>query len=601
VAPKSTYTVNIKVDMKNVEDLKKVQQELTKIIALQSQLNKKAGVPFEKMAKSTRKTQIEMRKFGRGLQNASYQVQDFIVQVSGGVDPLRSFSQQAPQLLINMGALGAVVGVVAAGLPILIQALSDTNDSMADTVKLTEEVEGAIGDLGRTMNGLDLTPWINQFNAASETQREFMRETLELDILMAERARRAAAAPLSSQLSAVAGRDQSGGAPRMARAAQAQQARRSKELAETLGLSVEAYKELLPLIQEYARTQGQDNTVTAQLRSGLIDYNETLSENNEKLNSFIDSTWKAMEATNAMASAQKKLNEASTVGPGGKLTGGTPEKESRTRSKAVSDSLREIQAAYDQLYPSVNKYWQEVQNANTALEAGLITQQEFVALTEYYAAGYEKASEAIVTVTSETEKMAEQITFAAQAGEVFEQSFDRAFQGVAMGTQTVSDAVKNMSKVIIAELLKIAAYKTIAGFGFGGEFGGQVAWGAAQGGVVSGGNKVQAFASGGIVNGPTAFGMSRGRTGLMGEAGPEMIAPVKRMPNGDMGVGASPVNVTVNNNAAGVETVARQDSNGGLTIDVVLKQAAQAIQSGGNVFADSLEKSYSLNRGRSTY
>jgi len=80
-----------------------------------------------------------------------------------------------------------------------------------------------------------------------------------------------------------------------------------------------------------------------------------------------------------------------------------------------------------------------------------------------------------------------------------------------------------------------------------------------------------------------------------------MIAPVKRMPNGDMGVGASPVNVTVNNNAAGVETIARQDSNGGLTIDVVLKQAAQAIQSGGNVFADSLEKSYSLNRGRSTY
>ena len=60
------------------------------------------------------------------------------------------------------------------------------------------------------------------------------------------------------------------------------------------------------------------------------------------------------------------------------------------------------------------------------------------------------------------------------------------------------------------------------------------------------------------------------------------------------------MNVTVNNMAQGVSVNPRQGSDG-LTIDVVLAQAARAVQSGGNVFADSIEKTYSVNRGRGVY
>jgi phage-related minor tail protein len=57
------------------------------------------------------------------------------------------------------------------------------------------------------------------------------------------------------------------------------------------------------------------------------------------------------------------------------------------------------------------------------------------------------------------------------------------------------------------------------------------------------------FASGGIVSSPTLFKFAGG-TGLMGEAGPEAIMPLKRGRGGKLGVaaggGLAPMNLTVN-------------------------------------------------------
>jgi len=70
----------------------------------------------------------------------------------------------------------------------------------------------------------------------------------------------------------------------------------------------------------------------------------------------------------------------------------------------------------------------------------------------------------------------------------------------------------------------------------------------AKGGVIDAG-QVRRFASGGIVSSPTTFPM-QGGTGLMGEAGPEAIMPLRRGPDGRLGVAASnsapTVNVTIN-------------------------------------------------------
>ena len=74
----------------------------------------------------------------------------------------------------------------------------------------------------------------------------------------------------------------------------------------------------------------------------------------------------------------------------------------------------------------------------------------------------------------------------------------------------------------------------------GGGLGGIVAkvFGFAKGGVFAGGRQVSAFAKGGVVSSPTAFGMGRSQLGVMGESGPEAILPLKRGPGGVLGVRA---------------------------------------------------------------
>ncbi len=88
--------------------------------------------------------------------------------------------------------------------------------------------------------------------------------------------------------------------------------------------------------------------------------------------------------------------------------------------------------------------------------------------------------------------------------------------------------------------------------------GGSSAFYVAHGAAFDRGSPVTAYATGGIVDRPTFFPMARGGTGLMGEAGPEAVLPLKRLPSGNLGVEAggmggagggisisSPVSVTV--------------------------------------------------------
>jgi hypothetical protein len=80
-------------------------------------------------------------------------------------------------------------------------------------------------------------------------------------------------------------------------------------------------------------------------------------------------------------------------------------------------------------------------------------------------------------------------------------------------------------------------------------------FGFAKGGAFSGGVPIQAFASGGVFGSPTLFGMGGGRLGMMGEAGPEAIMPLRRGRDGRLGVAAAGGGTTNNytyNVAAGV-------------------------------------------------
>jgi hypothetical protein len=131
----------------------------------------------------------------------------------------------------------------------------------------------------------------------------------------------------------------------------------------------------------------------------------------------------------------------------------------------------------------------------------------------------------------------------------------------------------------LADMLAESAFDGL--FGSGGLFGGIFdslagAFGFAKGGVFAGG-RVTAFATGGVVTGPTPFPM-RGGLGLMGEAGPEAIMPLTRGPGGKLGVqaiggGGSVVRLVVEENpmfAARVRTEAQ-----GVAVDVVRQYDAE--------------------------
>jgi len=95
----------------------------------------------------------------------------------------------------------------------------------------------------------------------------------------------------------------------------------------------------------------------------------------------------------------------------------------------------------------------------------------------------------------------------------------------------------------------------------------------ANGGAFSGGSQVEAYANGGVVDRPTTFGMSGGRTGLMGEAGPEAIMPLKRGANGKLGVqmeGGSSQPVVINQSF-------NFSANGDDSVKKIIAQAAPQI------------------------
>jgi len=177
------------------------------------------------------------------------------------------------------------------------------------------------------------------------------------------------------------------------------------------------------------------------------------------------------------------------------------------------------------------------------------------------------------------------------------EEFGRAFGEGAEGAETLTRALAAMSEQILKQLPTMflqAGLQLIAngqwplGLGFIAAAGSSAfisgyADGAskhAQGGVFDEyGRAARAFAAGGmfanqIVNSPTYFAHGGG-LGLMGEAGPEAIMPLARMPDGDLGVktaggGASVTINIINNSGAEARREEYEYDNGDKRIDVII-------------------------------
>jgi len=207
------------------------------------------------------------------------------------------------------------------------------------------------------------------------------------------------------------------------------------------------------------------------------------------------------------------------------------------RDKAALDettqSARDLQSILSQTTSGkLGEIEREQGVLNDALVTGKINAEQF---TEAFDALDAKRSDVLGRGADSFAKIAKAGTDAFKDLEFAIQGWGRQF------TDTLADAVvtgklnfRSLAQSIVSDLLRMTIqaqitaplFKAISSFSF-----------FADGGVFGPGG-LTPFASGGVVTRPTLFPFANG-TGLMGEAGPEAIMPLKRGPGGRLGVEAA--------------------------------------------------------------
>jgi lambda family phage tail tape measure protein len=246
---------------------------------------------------------------------------------------------------------------------------------------------------------------------------------------------------------------------------------------------------------------------------------------------------------------------------------------------------------------AVQQLQQEIERTRTLLTLSaqeVALKQEMWRITDALGTDRAKYSDAFIAqlvrekLALEEQKSAQE-EMLQQQQELFNKvqtSMENAFMSMVDGTKSAQDAFKDMARVIIAELFRVLVVQQLVGsfdrttgegsgligaiagglgFANGGAFSNGSVMPFANGAVLANMNRapnVVPFARGGVVGSAALFPMTGGRTGLMGEAGPEAIMPLKRGKDGKLGVqaeGGSTVHIVQNFSVAanGDESVKR--------------------------------------------
>lgn len=176
----------------NAEAQRKLAAESARTAAQQAHLAKQADVYAARQMGSAlattrlngavQQSQAGFRNMNQIIQNSSYQITDFVIQVSGGVSAMRAFSQQAPQFLGAFGPTGAMLGLVAAlggaFIPLAVEALSGAKGvkKFGDAV---EEVDTATTALESTLRTISLDNVAKAFNEADAATRQFILSQMD--------------------------------------------------------------------------------------------------------------------------------------------------------------------------------------------------------------------------------------------------------------------------------------------------------------------------------------------------------------------------------------------------------------------------------------
>jgi len=171
----------------------------------------------------------------------------------------------------------------------------------------------------------------------------------------------------------------------------------------------------------------------------------------------------------------------------------------------------------------------------------------------------------------EIDQVSEAAARAKQRADQMNQTFAQTLTSVVTNAKSASAALSDLLSQLANAAFNKAFTMLFDQIGVGDLFGSLVP--SANGNVISAGNVVP-FARGGVVSAPSVFPMSHGRTGLVGEAGPEAILPLSRGRGGKLGVVAetqgnagTQVNI-YNNSGAEARSESRAGPNGTEILDI---------------------------------
>jgi len=541
-----------------------------------------------------------MSSMGVVTQQAGYQVGDFIVQVQGGQSALVAFSQQATQMVgflpLMASRLGltatAAVGLSAAlgiGIPIvaslgmILLAARGKTDKAAESTKgfeealksAREEVKGMEGDLRLLQSGFENTFQLglsDSIKVAEEKLKE-ARENL-LNTIAAQTGMAAGAgidigaffrlSPEDAEAAVKAAEKELEAAKRTAWELQ-----NIKNIREQTVMVIDSQAEAT----EAARAKAEDHLAL------IADLEDKFGEATVTAFRLLGVPWEDMAArlgnvADEAGRLASNLEIARSFGQGigGEFAGVPtgvdpfggggdyrydlpstfkPPKKSKGRASSGGGAAPKDEAA----------------EAIIKLQEQLTLQEALVGKTEaqrqvIQALGvdYEKiygpeATGAIIARIEALKAEEEQIASIQSVANTMKSSMSDAFMSMIEGTKSFKDSMKDMARAVIKQLLEVLVVQKLVGSfnattGVGSGIVGAV-MGAfqADGGAWQGGSQIKAYANGGVVGGPTYFPMSGGKTGLMGEAGPEAIMPLKRGANGKLGVqmeGGGGDNVVIN-------------------------------------------------------
>jgi hypothetical protein len=544
------------------------------------------------------------------IQNASFQLQDIIVQLSMGVPVTRTLGQQLPQLVGGFGPLGAVVGVAAGAflsfLPMLMsttadaKTLQETLDDLSDTI-------GSMRDLSQEMASLE---------GLADKYGEVDAELVKLLGHMRDQQMLVAQNQAADAVKAIA--DEYRVASSAVNIFKITGTGAAADVAEELGLTKNAFLALQAGIREAETATTLEDQATAVAKIADV-LSRATGANEDLVASAIQTALKLREAAaagkdledldiasgiNAAASSAAEMARqlGISVELAGRLMAGGYERPAgvvldprdprfnplaaeaerlrieagKTSPFAPSSSTRgatggaggassELQAAarlYESTRTEAERYAAELEKVEALFAVGAINGEVYSRALEDLNAKFDPFTKLMIGVA-----------------DTIENELNNAFASVLKGTADLGDALLSFASNVLAKVAQDLFAQQFAGpisAGIKGIF-------SANGNVFDAGG-VTAFAKGGVVGGPTVFPFANG-IGLMGEAGPEAIMPLSRGADGKLGViasGGGAPSVTINN-YSGQEASASSDSAGNIVIEIG-RAIAQDITSGGPTY-----------------